>query len=217
MDHVSFKRDKRTQDVTGRVLVEAQDGGLLFLARDGVILAIQPEEKIKLISDNAKFTSLSREEISKRILADLPRGFRVYATAHYLIYYDTSPVYAQWCGALFERLHAAFTTYWTNKGFDLDKPEFPLVALLFADRDAYVKYTKAELGDANESIIGFFSMTSNRMTMYDLTGVGRNRARGKTASQINNILTSPTPAAPWRRSFTRRRIRLRSIAACTPG
>ena len=47
---------------------------------------------------------MARDEIAQRLLAELPAGFGVYTTTHYLILYDTSPAYAQWCGSLFERL-----------------------------------------------------------------------------------------------------------------
>ncbi len=55
--------------------------------------------------------------MTKSVLADLPKGFKVYdKTPHYLIFYDTSQAYAQWCGALFERLYAAFRNAWTPPG-----------------------------------------------------------------------------------------------------
>ena len=101
----------------------------------------------------------SREEMTKRLLAELPPGFRVHSTTHYLIFYDTSPAYAQWCGSLFERLYMAFTNFWSRKGFELPQPEFPLVAVVFADKQSYLKFSKPELGEAGESIIGYFGLT----------------------------------------------------------
>jgi hypothetical protein len=194
IEQVTYRRNGKTGEVTGRLILKAADGGLLLLARDGVIWAIQPDEIVKHSSNAAEFSSYSRDEMAKRLLAELPQGFRTYSTEHYLIFYDTSLVYARWCGALFERLYAAFTNYWTRTGFDLSKPEFPLVAVLFSNRDAYLSYSRAELGDGNASISGYYSLLSNRMTMYDLTGVeasGLVRSRGRTAAQINQILMQP--------------------------
>lgn len=194
MDQVTLRRDGKAMEVTGRLLVEAKDGGLLMLARDGVIWAIPPEEQVEHTSNKQPFEPYSREEISKRVLAELPEGFRVHSTTHYLIFYNTSPAYAQWCGSLFEQLYTAFTTFWTRKGFELRQPEFPLAAVVFADRQSYLKFSRPELGEAGESIIGYFGLTSNRMTMYDLTGVeaqGRGRGRNKTTAQINQILAQP--------------------------
>lgn len=194
MDRVTFQRDSRTQEVNGRLLLTAKDGGLLVMGRDGVIWAIQPNEQIKHTSDAAEFKPFTKDELSKRVLANLPKGFRVYSTAHYMIFHDTSPAYAQWCGALFERLYSAFTNYWTNKGAAVTKPELPLIAVIFSNRDDYVQYAKADLGDGSKSIVGYYSMITNRMSMYDMTGLeaqGRSHPRGKNAAQINQILSQP--------------------------
>jgi hypothetical protein len=194
MDQVTFRRGGKTLEVTGRLVVKAQDGGLLVLARDGVLWAIPPEEQVEHTSDKQPFEPFSRDEIAKRLLQELPQGFRTHSTAHYLIFYNTSPAYAQWCGSLFEQLYTAFTTFWTHKGFELHQPEFPLVAVVFADQASYLKFSERDLGKAAESIIGSFGLTSNRMTMYDLTGVeaqGHAVSRGKTTAQINQILSQP--------------------------
>jgi hypothetical protein len=194
LDHVVLRRDGQQIHVDGRLLVTAQDGGLLVLAREGVLWAIPPEQQVKHTRDEAPFKPLSRGEMSKVLLAELPRGFDVHQTANYLIFYNTSRAYAQWCGTLFERLYRAFTNFWRHKGFDLSAPEFPLVAIVFADQGSYIRFSKAELGDAAPSIIGYFSLRTNRMIMYDLTGMealSRFGSRRATTAQINQILSRP--------------------------
>ncbi len=194
LEHVAFRREGRTMGVSGRVLVEARDGGLLVQTRDGVLWTIPPEEQIERTADATPFEPFEREEVVKRVLGELPDGFRVHKTAHYLIFYDTSMAYGQWCGALFERLYLAFTNYWRRKGFDIHEPEFPLTAIVFADRRSYLRFARPELGDAAESIVGYYAMLTNRMTMYDLTGIealGPSGGRGHSTEQINRILNQP--------------------------
>ena len=194
LDHVDFRRGEKAQRVSGRVLIEAQDGGLLVQSRDGVLWTIPPGEQIGRSSDAVPFAPFDRDEAAKRVLAELPDGFRVHQTANYLIFYDTSPGYAQWCGSLFERLYMAFTNFWRRKGFEIHPPEFPLAAIVFADRNAYLRHSRPELGDAAEAIVGYYAMLTNRMTMYDLTGVealGLTEGRGRSAAQINLILSQP--------------------------
>ena len=196
MEQVTFRRNGKAMEATGRVLAEVKEG-LLLLARDGVIWAIKPGEQIERIDDQQPFEPYTRDEIAKRLLKELPEGFRVHSTTHYMIFYNTSPAYAQWCGSLFEQLYTAFTTFWTRKGFELQQPEFPLVAVVFADKRSYLKFSRPELGDAGDTIIGYFGLTSNRMTMYDLTGVeaqGHGPGRNRTAAQINQILAQPDAA-----------------------
>jgi len=194
LEHVVLKRDDREIEISGRLLVTAEDGGLLVLAADGKLWSVPPEELVKHTSDGAPMQPLSQAELGQILLKELPPGFEIHSTQHYLICHNTSKAYAQWCGALFERLYKAFTNFWTRKGFDLHEPEFPLVALVFADRESYSQFSRKELGDAASAIIGYYSLQTNRMTMYDLTGVEALRQNGDkrgSSADINQMLARP--------------------------
>ena len=197
LEHVTFRRDGKTFQVAGRVEVTAEDGGLLVLGRDGMLWRVEPQQLVKRSKDEEPFTPLSAAELSKRLLADLPKGFAVYPTAHYLVCYNTSRGYAQWCGSLLERLYLAFTNSWSRKGFALSEPAWPLVAIVFADRQSYAKYAQPEIGEAAQSIVAYYNLESNRITMYDLTGseaAGQPTERS-VAALINRLLSQPE--AEW--------------------
>ena len=142
----------------------------------------------------SRFVPLTQEELVKKLLAELPSGFDAFTTHHYVICYNTSRDYAAWCGALFERLYKGFTNFWSRKGMKLHEPEFPLVAVVFNSRESYAEYARGELGKAGESIVGYYSLRSNRITMYDLTGVESLRSaagRRGAAAQIDVMLSRP--------------------------
>jgi hypothetical protein len=192
MDQVTFRRKGKEMEVTGKVLLSAQDGGLLLMGRDGSLWPIVPEDRISRNTDKDSFAPYPKEELGKHVLDELPKGFKVYTTPHYLICYDTSLTYAKWCGALFERLYTFFTNTWTRKGFELREPKFPLIAVIFADKEAYKDFSKPELGDAGDFVTGYYNILSNRMTMCDLTGVeSRGHGRISNTAQINKILSQP--------------------------
>jgi hypothetical protein len=194
VEHFDFRSGGRQQQVDGRLVLTAQDGGVLLLGRDGALWPIEPEEQLKRSHDETPFKPFLPDEMSRNVLGQLPTGFEAISTTHYVICYNTSKAYAQWCGALFERLYMAFTNYWTHKGFTLKEPEFPLVAVVFADKAAYLKFSQAELGAAGNAVIGYFSLQTNRMTMYDLTGaeaVVRRSNHANTLSAITQFLARP--------------------------
>jgi len=194
LEHVTFVRDGKVQTVSGQLVVTAEDGGLLLLGDDGALWAIEPKELVSRKDDDEPFHPLSREELSQQLLTELPPGFEIHATHHYLICHNTSREYAAWCGALYERLYKAFTNFWTRKGMKLHDPEFPLVAIVFNTRESYAKYASAELGKSAESIVGYYSLRSNRITMYDLTGIESLRSAGDrrgSSTQINQMLARP--------------------------
>jgi hypothetical protein len=194
LETVVFERGGKTEQVEGQLLVHALDGGLLLLAPDGMMWMIQPGEIQSRTSDERPFVPLNQEEMAEKLLAEMPEGFRVYQTPHYTICYNTSLSYAQWCGGLYERLYRGFFNYWKTRGWNLKDPDFQLVALVFDSRESFNAYAEEELGDAADSVIGYYNMRSNRVNMYDLTGGDELKRIAPNISDmalINQILSRP--------------------------
>jgi hypothetical protein len=190
LEHARIRRGGEEQDLAGQVEVEAADGGILLLAPDGGLHPIAKEDLISRRSDERPFKPLSQAELARQLARELP-GFHAHQTQHYLIYYNTSPAYARWVGSLFEGLYKAFYNYWTRRGAVLHEPQFPLVALVFNDSSAFATYARSEGVDAS-SMIGYYNLRSNRMTMYDLTGVeAAGLPERSAAARINQILSRP--------------------------
>lgn len=191
VEHVVFKQDGEELSIRGRLVVQPEDGGLLIESADGMLWMVPPEDLVKHRHDDEPLQPLSPQEMGERLRQEFP-GFEIHATQHYVICHNTSRAYAQWCGALFERLYKAFINFWSRKGFDLHEPEFPLVALVFADADSYTAY--AANGDGAGAVIGYYSFATNRIAMHDLTGVQAARRPGDRRSnpnEINQMLARP--------------------------
>lgn len=193
LEYVTIQQNGGQKELAGKLEVEAEDGGVMLLTPDGILWPLPKEEIVSRKSDDKPFVPLAAGEIAKRLTAELPAGFKIHQTQNYLICYNTSPSYAQWVGGLFERLHKAFYNYWTRRGIEMRPPQFPLVALVFDSKSSYAQHARAELGDATGSIIGYYSLKTNRMTMYDLTGVEEfgGGGRATTAARVNQILSQP--------------------------
>ncbi len=192
VDFVTVEKNGTKTELEGRIEVEAQDGGVLLLTRDGVLWPLPKEEIASRRKDDKPFKPFTKDELAKKLINDLP-GFKVHQTKHYVFCYNTSPGYAAWVGGLYERLHGAFYNYWKQLKVDLHEPEFPLIALVFENQESYAQYSRKELGDATKSIIGYYSLQSNQVNMYDLTGVEELRIKGdrNSAARINAILSQP--------------------------
>jgi hypothetical protein len=180
--------------LAGKILVEAQDGGVLLLATDGELWPIEGEDVVERDKDDKPFTPLGQADLDAQLLSKLPAEFRVHHTAHYTICYNTSFAYAKWVGGLYERLYGAFFTFWTKKGIKLHDPELPLVVLVFDGAESYNLHARRELGEEVESIIGYYSLRTNHVTTFDLTGVegAANGQRASTAERIQQVLSQPS-------------------------
>lgn len=193
MDYVTIARDGKVRELTGKIEVEAEDGGVLMLARDGVLWAVQPDEIQSRRKDDQPFERLSRDGIKEQLRQELPDGFQIHETAHYVIVYNTGRAYAEWVGGLFERLHRGFYNYWKKRGVKLQAAELPMIAMVFNDQGSYARYSRPELGEGADSIVGYYSLRSNRVITFDLTGRGELRTpkRPGSLALINKVLASP--------------------------
>lgn len=192
LEYLKIKQGESQREIAGKIEVEAADGGVMLLARDGSLWPVEKENVVSRRSDAKPFAPLTNAELAKQLASELP-GFKTHQTQHYLIHYNTSPAYAKWVGSLFEGLHKAFYNYWTRRGAVLREPEFPLVAIVFDGQSSFAKHAHAEIGERANSIIGYYNLKSNRMTMYDLTGIEAAGALNErnAAARINQILSQP--------------------------
>lgn len=171
VEHVVFRPrpdSDRELSVKGEVLVTATDGGFLLRADDGQLWTVQPERLISRTSDDEPLVPISREEAGKRLLGQLPAGFQVHQTAHYVICHNTTDEYVEWVGSLFEQAYTGFYAYWKNKGRKLPDAEFPLVAIVFADQRSFAEYARPEIGELVDSVIGYYKLQTNCMITYFL-------------------------------------------------
>ncbi len=194
VETVRFNRQNQPQTVAGRLLLKAADGGLLIQSNDGRIWTIQPEEITAHTTDNKPFVPLKGPEIARQVQRELGTGFSVHTTVNYVLVYNTTKIYAQWVGGLLERLQDGFDAYWNKLGFKTKKPEFPLVVLVFDGVESYSRYTKEDLQGDPRTVVAYYNQASNRVSLYDLTGVealrGPGNQRGNMA-QINAMLSQP--------------------------
>lgn len=167
---VEVRTDGGPRTLEGTVVVEAVDGGLLLELDDQRYEVLQPDRIGARRPLAAGPPDESPRELGRRILGELPPGFDLHVTKHYVVCFATSREYAAWCAALFERLFDTFATYWSNAGLDIRRPERPLVVVIFADRRGYEAFAARDLGAAADRIVGYYNLLSNRVTTFDLTG-----------------------------------------------
>lgn len=176
VETVTFRDDDSERTVVGNVLVDAQDGGVMIETDAGRIWTIYPDQLIDRESDETEFQPIGADEMERRLKEELPAGFEVFRTAHYIIGYNSSEAYARRVGSLYEQLYRGFYAYWKNQQWKLPEPKYPLVSLVLKDREDFVKFAGAEIGDTAQSVIGYYHLGTNRMTTYNVPNFERNVA-----------------------------------------
>lgn len=167
---VTAAPDGGRQAVAGRLLVEARDGSLLVETATQQIQVLAGDQIIsRTMSRPAE--PLAPRELGRQTLAELPAGFRLLTTRHYLICHDTSLGYARWAAALLEQLHQGFHTYFSRLGLPLQPSERPLIVVIFSGRREYEAAAARDVGAASHSIVGYYNQLTNRITTFDITGL----------------------------------------------
>lgn len=191
---VNFKADGTTHTSIGEVIVEYPDGSLLFLTPDGRLWALHNEDiQSRAVSDQP-MTAMTSEEIYQQFQEQLPPGFKIHKTKHYVLVHNTSAAYANWVAQLFERLYRGFYNYWKSQRVRLSEPRFPLVAVVFNDKNSYLSYAEREVGESAKAMIGYYNLNTNRMITYDLTGINGLVPPGMqipSSRVVNQLLSQP--------------------------
>lgn len=187
----------RAKQFAGQVIVEDSVGSMLLETDEGAMVQIMANTIKSRESNDTPLERLDKDQLAERLLNEFGPDFQVYQAKHYVVVYNTTRKYAQWTSSLLERLQKGFLAYWKRKGCHVKELEAPLAVVIFGDKDTYMRYAREELGAAAGSAIGYYSFQSNRITMYDLTGMQslrREDTRRGSAHDITFMLSQPEAA-----------------------
>ena len=194
VETVRLNQQTGPEQLVGQVLVEDSAGSLMLETDEGAMHTIMANMIRSRQSDTKPFERLDKDGLAERLLAEMGPGFQVYQSKHYVVVYNTTLKYAQWSSSLLERLQRGFLAYWKKRGCDVKEPEFPLAVVVLGDKESYLRYAKEELGPAAGSAIGYYSLKTNRITMYDLTGMQalrREDTKRGSSHDISAMLSEP--------------------------
>ncbi len=187
IERVLVNFDGRHQELAGRVVIEDSAGSMLLETDEGGLWPLASEMILKRQSSAEPMVPLDQEQLSERLLEEMGPGFQLHESKHYVIVHNTTRVYARWCSSLLERLQKGFLAFWKKRGADVHEPKHPLAVLIFNNKASYLAHAKAELGAAAGNAIGYYSLQTNRIVMYDLTGAQAQRRANTKRGSMKDI------------------------------
>ena len=188
------KKDEPEKKYVGQVLIEDANGEFLIIARDGAITQFLAEDVILRETTDDVFVPYTKSELSELLLKEFGSDFKIHTVGPYVIVYNTSLEYVKWCAALLDRHYEKYREVWSGFGLKLQRPEFPLVVVLFENKAQFNNYGRKELGDGFiPEMNAYYHLMTNRVILCDLTGIESGAQSGKraTAAQIRRITTRP--------------------------
>ena len=155
---------KRT--FVGKVIA-VDDETMVLLRRNGRMTMI-PIDDIEAARTVAKgFTAQKSDELRQQLQREFGNKYQVSITNHFVVVHP--PGDPKIWAAPFEKLYVRFQNYFISRGFNLDEPMFPMVAVVLTGRDEFDRFLENYL-ELNDNILGYYSPRSNRIITYDQTG-----------------------------------------------
>ena len=152
------------QTFQGRVLHVGQKT-CWFLGQDGTLheLPISGLQRPRTVAP--RFRRLSTASLRDRLQHEFGREFEIRGTEHYLVCArrGTAADYAE----VFEKVYRSFHSYFSTRGFPIERPEFPLVAVVFPDRRSFVDYARRDGVSVSPGLRGYYLNTTNRVAVFD--------------------------------------------------
>jgi hypothetical protein len=151
------------QTVEGRALA-FDDTKVFLLTRGGQLARVDPRKVSSFQELPGGFRSYSLAEMRGQLIREFGAGFEVSGAGSYIVVHPVGKrdVWAP----RFDELYRSFVHYFSARGWQLDEPPFPLVAVVYP-RQADFQREAAREGLTSSSVLGYYSPRTNRILMYD--------------------------------------------------
>ena len=152
------------RDYTGRL--EKMSQALCWLVqRDGRLQEFEIDKLKSFKKVGTRFLPFTDSEVRSELLREFGREYEVRGTRHFLV--CAARGRARHFAPIFEDVYGAFHREFTTRGFTIKEPEFPMVAIVFADRSSYLAYCKRDESPGAAAAVGYYSPRSNRIALSE--------------------------------------------------
>lgn len=141
------------------------DDEVKLLARDGQLVSFRMGAAQEYSQSASRFVPYSYSEMRARLQTEFGRDFDVSGTGHYLVVHPRGEREA-WAER-FEQLYRAFYHYFQTRGLRMQEPQCQLVAVVFPSQRDYIHYAHSVGDPVDASVLGHYSLTTNRIYLYD--------------------------------------------------
>ena len=161
--NITIKVSKKKKVYVGKPI--SWDGEeLLMLRRDGRLsfLPVKSKEDYSKISNG--FRPYTANEVKSKLRKEFGSQYQISATQNFVVVHPHGD-YNVWAMP-FQRLYERFKLYFSSRGFSLQQPQFPMVAVVLKSRADFDRFLR-KYHKYDSQILGYYSRVSNRIITYD--------------------------------------------------
>lgn len=143
---------------------------MLLLGRDGHFYEFNPKRAEQPEKTSPRFFGYLPSEMKTLLQREFGKQFDVSTTRHYLVVHPRGER-DQWANR-FEDLYKRFEHYFRVRGFKLEEPPYPMVAIVFRNKSDYFRHAEASGMPMQADTLGHYAPWSNRIFLFDVTAGG---------------------------------------------
>lgn len=152
------------REVEGLPLAWSEEN-VVLLERDGRLLDVDPRRVGKFQKVNGAFQTFSQSTLQSKLREEFGKAFEVVARGPYLVVHPRGRG-GHW-SRRFEELYRSCVHYFKVRGFELEEPQFPLVAIVLPSQEEFMRYARRQGDRAGSNVLGYYSLQTNRIAMFD--------------------------------------------------
>ncbi len=160
---------------------------MFMLGRDGALYDFVPREAENSRKIGRGFRGYSIGEMRQRVRKEYDRSFEISTTKHFVVVHPRGE-WSAWSVRL-ESLYRSFVHYMNVRGFNLQSPKVPLVAIVFRNQSEYYRYAAANGSKLQPGTLGHYDPQSNRIFLFDANS---GRSGGNWSNNAETIIHEAT-------------------------
>ena len=167
---VVIKASDQSVGVSGRILVEAQDGGVLLEERNGRIRQLTPAMIESKTASDVPFSPMTNDELGNDLLSQVPAGFEIHQTDHYVVCSNSAEEYAEFVGKLLEKVFDQYFEFMSEQEIVVRQPAGKLPVIILQSEAEFKEFAAAQHPETSfEDTPGYYSLRENQVLLQDLT------------------------------------------------
>ena len=148
---------------TGKLLARDKERAVL-LDRVGALHDLTLGS-VTLKPTTSRFQSLPTTELRNQLSREFGKDYELGTTRHYVVVAPAGR--AADYAAIFEEHCVALQRYFKTRSFNLNEPQFPMVAIVFATQNQFIEYANRDGSKVMPNMQGYYSPRTNRVALFE--------------------------------------------------
>ncbi len=157
--------------LAGRVVAEIPNSAVLLEERNGRLHQIPARQILSREDARERFVPLTSAELAEDLLRQVPAGFEITETEHYVICANSATEYVEFSAKLLELVFDQYFRFMAEQKIVVTQPDRRLPIVIFASTSDFQSFAAKQHPEISfEDTPGYYSVTDNQTLLLDLTG-----------------------------------------------